>query len=225
MGKRRSGNDDDLDMAKALKFWVATVFAACVGLVVPGAYADDLGAGIDHRQKLIVVPPLAGALSAEAGMMGRFGLSGIERLPSLGLGATLGWRSFLDDRGASSIRTYALVDRAGIESRGAGGLWRVGGGVQWLSRGVNDDFFTAGWGLGLEGSYLRWTQADTVETGWQVFSGVELNVGGLFATRPFLFAESVTSIGLSYSELVSESGLSLELRWVVRFDWAFRRER
>lgn len=212
-------------MAKPLKNLVAGVLSVTALLVCSGAYADDLGAGVDHHQKLVVVPPLAGALSIEAGLMGRFGLSGIERLPSLGVGATLGWRSFLDGRGTSSVRTYALVDRAGFENRGDGELWRLGGGIQWLMRGVNDDFFTAGWGLALEGSYLRWRLPDTVDTGWQVFSGVELNLGGLFATRPFLFAESVTSIGLSYSELVSESGLSLELRWVARFDWAFRRDR
>jgi len=214
-------------MEGPLKSTIAAVFLGlCV--LTPGLVAAESGrteAGVDSRQRYIVIPPLAGALSLELGLMGRFAFSDeIGEIPGLGVGGTLGYRSFFDDYGRLSLRTYGLVDRAGVGSSGTGDMWRFGGGAQVLFRGFTDDFIFGGWGIGTQAAFVRWDGLPNgSRNGWQASTHVELSVGQLFASSPFVFGETTTAIGFSFTDVDSRSGFSAELRWLVRFDWAFRR--
>lgn len=205
--------------------WIPLVL--CLASSPAFAESARAEAGSDSTLRIIVIPPLAGALSFELGPTGRFALADqLGELPGLGIGGTIGWRSFFDDYGRFSIRTYGLADRAGLGSSGTGAMWRLGGGAQFLFRGYTDDFVFGGWGFGAEAAFVRWNGlSEASRNGWQVTSLVELSVGQLFSSSPFTFGETSTAIGLSYTDVGPASGVSVELRWLIRFDWAFRRAR
>ncbi len=191
---------------------------------------DNNGGEFGEKQTLFFVPRLGGALSIDASVAFRFAIGNDDDLPSSTVGGSIGYRHFFDWHGKLSLRGYGAFRYGGLGNNAVDGeVLQYGGGVSVHARGYSDNW--AFGGIGLFGEFLgtSWSPPPGIlnaspeaERGFQLSFGLETDFGQLITVDPYLFAESSALFGLNYIDVGPWESWSLDARWVIRFDWAWR---
>lgn len=187
---------------------------------------DDFG----EQERLFFVPRLGGALSVDASVAYRFQLGNDDALPPTSVGGTVGYRHFFDWHGRLSLRGYGALRYGGLGSAAIEGtMWQYGGGLSLHARGYTDSWAFGGIGLYAEFLATHWSPPSAAlnaspesQLGYQASFGLESDFGQLITVDPYVFAESSALFGLNYIDVGPWSSWSIDARWVVRFDWAWR---
>lgn len=195
------------------------------------AFAQELEneAGSDVERTIFFVPRLGGALSVDASVAYRFRIGNDDGLPSSTIGGSIGYRHFFDWHGKLSLRSYGSFRYGGLGSAAIDGeVWQFGGGLSLHARGYSDRWAFGGIGVFTEVLGTTWQPPTGTsltrdsESGWQWSGGLETDFGQLIFADPYLFAESSALFGLNYIDVGPWTSWSIDARWVVRFDWAWR---
>ena len=230
MGGITTGNDNDVGVERSL---ISIAWILVAALWAGPLSAQELGTepdGARETQRLLFVPRLRGALSIDASVAYRFMLGNDDALPPTSVGGTLGYRHFVDWHGRLSLRGYGALRYGGLGNAAVDGtIWQYGAGVSLHGRS-----YTESWAFGGIGAYAEllatsWSPPSAIldaspeaEFGYQASFGIETDFGQLITVDPYMFAESSALFGLNYIDVGPWESWSLDARWVVRWDWAWR---
>ncbi len=182
------------------------------------AQDTDLEFAPDKTIHYIVLPPLIGALSFDASLVGPFPVSGryAEGLQGLGFNISAGWRHFFTPHGEWSLRMYGLMERRPDDPMQA---W--GGGVALMLRGFNPRFIYGGVSAFFEAAHVSWTGMED-RTGGRGSVGLEASGGALIGGSWPMFVETGTNFSLTFGSLDGVAYWEVIGRWMIRFDISFR---
>jgi hypothetical protein len=217
--------------ARLVVFLAVSSVAIVAGLasVASAQELDSSDPEFGESAKVNVVPRLGGALSLDMSLGYRFDLGNDDALPQTSIGGSVGYRHFFDWHGRLSLRGYAALRYGGISNAAVDGtVWQYGGGVSLHARGYTDTWAFGGIGVYAELLATDWTPPVGIlgqperELGWKASAGLETDFGQLIVADPYVFAESSALFGLNYIDVGPWRSWSIDARWVVRFDWAWR---
>lgn len=218
-----------------MRIWwsLALAAAACAASGVSSAVAQEPGSistagDEDFQAEFVPIPELDGALSADLGLVTHFDLSGAGRLPALGIGAALGWKHFFDIHGALALR--ARIRGGASWGQFDDVLGHIGLELGLGLRGYSDQWVFGELGVAAIVDLLIWDFDPAAQRaygtgdqvlGMRVGGGLETDVGLLWYLGPYLFGDLGAQAHVTWVEVGGVSGVSLEMRWRLRFDWGF----
>lgn len=227
MGGVEPRDDHDVGLERPLRRFAVIAAAAFLVLAGSDARAQELDSGA--REVQFFVPRLGGAVSLDASVAYRFHIGNEDPLPVNTFGGALGYRHFFDWHGKLSLRGWGALRYGPLNTSVNGDVWQYGGGLSLHARD-----YTKRWGFGGVGVYTEllataWNQPQVGLgseperlRGYQASAGLEADFGQLLFADPYLFAESSALFGINYINVGPWSSWSIDARWVLRFDWAWR---